>query len=274
MNDPFWSWQLLLAILLNCIVQAVGIAAYAARLAGAKSGRVGTAMSLFNVFVTASRFAFLLYTPLLGALSDRAGRLADTSGFLWQLRLIVASGALGAVVGTLALPAFVALYLRGIRAFERSGSVVKAAIRALRPQTARAVLQELCARPSEAIFRFSFQNVPKDILALNTCVTAIYGIGVLSAAYASVLNPLSARTALLSSGLVNGFAAITYNVVVDPASALMTDRAVHGERTVDDVKALVTGLSITAILGFVISQALLLPAAFVLEHAAEVIAAH
>ncbi len=117
----------------------------------------------------------------------------------------------------------------------------------------------------------SFRNVPKDVLVLNTLVTAVYGIGIVSAAYASVLHPQAARTALLSSGLVNGFATIAYNVVVDPASALMTDRAIRGERSIDDVKALVTGLSITAVVGFVLSQLLLLPGAALIEWAARLI---
>ncbi len=86
-------------------------------------------------------------------------------------------------------------------------------------------------------------KVPKDVLLLNTFVTSIYGVGMCPPAYASVLAPAAARTALLSSGLVNGFATIAYNIVVDPASAIVTDRAARGERNIDEVRALVAGLS-------------------------------
>lgn len=225
-------------------------------------------MSLYNLFVTASRFASMLYSPMLGALSDRASQTGGDGVFLWQLRAIVIAGTAGVILGAVAIPIFIAVYLRGIRAFERTGNVVKALLRLMRPQTALSVIKEMMAGGEKGVFRLSLKAVPKDVLVLNTMVSAIFAVGVVSAAYASVLNVAAARTALLSSGLVNGIAVIAYNVVVDPASALMTDQAARGERTLDDVRALVTALAITAVLGFLISQALLIPAAILIERAA------
>lgn len=255
---------------LNCLVQALAIAAYAARLAGARSGRVATAISLFNVFGTSSRFAQMFYMPMLGSLSDRA-TLSTLGTFQWQLRAIVFAGTAGAVLGTLALPTFVMLYLRAIRSFERRGSVPKAMLGLFRPATAIAVLRDVKFGSATRLRDLSFRNVPKDVLVLNTGVTAIYGIGIVAAAYASVLDPAAARTAVLSSGLVNGFATIAYNIVVDPASALVADRSARGERSIEDVKALVTGLAFTAVLGFLLSQLLLIPGALLIEWAARTI---
>src|SRR5580698_10163869 len=108
----FWSSQLVLAIVLNCIVQAIQIGAYAARLAGVQSGRIGTSISLFNLFVTASRFANLIYAPMLGTISDRTAHAMHDAAFRgpvihqfeWQVRLIVFAGTLGTIVGALLLP--------------------------------------------------------------------------------------------------------------------------------------------------------------------------
>jgi Alternate to MurJ len=263
-------WQLVLAMGLNCVVQALAIAAYAARLAGARSGRVATAISLFNIFATSSRFAQMFYTPMLGALSDRAAFTA-MSAYEWQLRAIIFSGTAGAVVGTLAIPTFVMFYLRAIRSLERNGSVPKAALAMFRPATVAAVIGEVKFGVATRWSDLPFRRVPKDVLILNVLVTAVYGAGIVAAAYASVLQPQAARTALLSSGLVNGFATIAYNIIVDPTSALITDRAVRGERSIDDVKALVTGLSLTAILGLLLSQLLLVPAATLIEYGARLI---
>jgi hypothetical protein len=271
--EPFWSWQLVAAMILNCVVQTVSIAAYAARLAGARSGRVGTAMSLYNLLVTTSRFSNMLYTPMLGALSDYAVKSGDGGAFVWQLRSIVFAGTTGTILGTFAIPMFVMLYLRGIRAFERTGNVIRALLLSLRPATAARVARDILQGGEQAVFRWSWRNVPKDVLVLNTVVSSVLSIGIVSAAYASVLSASTARTALLSSGLINGVAVIAYNIVVDPASAFMTDQTIRGERTVDDVRALVTGLAMTAILGFLLSQFLLLPAAFVIEHAAKIFTA-
>lgn len=272
---PFFAWQLLFAMLLNCGVQTISIAAYAARLAGARSGRVGTAMSLYNLFVTGSRFSSMLYSPMLGALADGAQHGSGGHAiFAWQLRALLFAGALGAIAGTLALPVFVRIYLRGIGAFERTGNVVRAMLRALRPQTALSILRDVGAVGDRSAYRFSLRNMPLDTLVLNTVVSAIYGVGIVSAAYASVMSSGAARTALLSSGLINGMAVIAYNVFVDPASAFMTDQTVRGERSLDDVKSLVTSLCVTAIIGALLSQLLLMPAAFILDRVAEVIASH
>ncbi|MGB8908649.1 MAG: DUF2837 family protein [Candidatus Cybelea sp.] len=272
-HHGFWPWQLLLAMALNCVVQALSIAAYAARLAGARSGRVATAISLFNIFATSSRFAQMFYTPMLGALSDRAS-LTSLGTYEWQLRAVVFAGTFGAVIGTLAIPTFVMLYLRAIRSLERNGSVPKAALGLLRPATVVAVLNEVKFTMATRIRDLPFRRVPKDILILNVLVTAVYGIGIVAAAYASVLYPQAARTAVLSSGLVNGFATIAYNIVVDPASALITDRAVRGERSIQDVRALVAGLSFTATLGLALSQLLLIPGASLIEFCARFISGH
>ncbi|MGA9945835.1 MAG: DUF2837 family protein [Candidatus Cybelea sp.] len=277
-HHGFWAWQLLLAMALNFVVQALAIAAYAARLAGARSGRVATAISLFNIFATSSRFAQMFYTPMLGALSDRAS-LGSSLGsslhtYQWQLRMVVFAGTFGAVLGALAIPTFVMLYLRAIRSLERNGSVPKAALGLLRPATVVAVLNELKFSVATRIRDLPFARVPKDVLVLNLLVTSVYGIGIVAAAYASVLYPQAARTAVLSSGLVNGFATIAYNIVVDPASAMITDRAVRGERSIQDVRALVVGLSFTATLGLALSQLLLIPGATLIEFCARLISGH
>lgn len=271
LSHAFWSWQLIVAMGLNCVVQALAIAAYAARLAGARSGRAATAISLYNIFATTSRFASMIYTPMLGSLSDKATSLSQTNAFEWQLRTIVIAGTVGTVFGTLALPTFVMLYLRAIRSFERVRSVPKAFVRALAPRTLVSVLHDVKFSVATSPWTISARSVPKDVILLNVLVTAVYAIGIVAAAYASVLNPQAARTALLFSGLVNGIGAIAYNVVVDPTAAYITDQSIKGERPVDDVKALVTYLSLTAIAGFMLSQLLLVPAAHVLSFAARAI---
>lgn len=270
MTHDFWSWQLVLAMVLNCLLQALTVAAYASRLAGARSGRVATAISLFNIFATSSRFAQMLYTPMLGTLSDRAATAA-IGVFQFQLRSIVFAGTAGVVLGALLLPTFVMLYLRAIRSLEYRGSVPKVLVRLFLPSSLGRLRSDIKFKVATPIRHLSFAHVPKDVLVLNTAVTAVYGIGIVAAAYASVLDPQNARTAVLSSGLVNGLATIAYNVVVDPASAMLTDKTVRGEHSVDDVKALVVGLAVTAVAGFLLSQLLLIPGALVIEWVAKLL---
>ncbi|TAM62528.1 DUF2837 family protein [bacterium] len=281
MNLPahLLSWQLLAALLLNGFIQCVLIGAYAARLAGALSGRVATSISLFNLFVTVSRMASFFYTPILGSLSDRAALAVGTlrppavTAFEWQLRSIVFAGTVGAALGTVLLPTFLMLFLRGIATFERTRSVPKALLRLLLPRTGFAIARTIAKLPSaSSLRRLSPRHVPKDLLFFNVVVTGVYAIGVIAAAYASVLDPTAARTALLSSGLINGIAMISYTLIVDPGSAIITDEAVRGQRPVDDVKALVVYLSLTTLAGMLLSQLVLTPAALVIAFGAHLLA--
>lgn len=268
----FWSWQLVTAIVLNCFVNCILIGAYAARWAGAASGRVATAMSFYNLVTMVSRLAAFVYTPLLGALSDHAAQATGTPAaaamFAWQLRTIVFAGAVGAAFGTLLLPRFAQWFARGIRSFERSGSLPRVALKMFVPRVAFSIFSSFRTADAGVLTGLHLKYISPHLLAFNVLTTAVYAIGMVGATYASVIDPGSARTALLSTGLINAIAMVSFTFVVDPASAYMTDLAVRGERSVEDVRRLMVFLSLTTILGILAAQLLLIPAAQVVATAA------
>lgn len=286
---PFWSWQLAVALAINVVVQAIQIGAYAARLAGVRTGRIATSISLFNLFVTASRLATLVYTLMLAPLSDRAGnavkalsdRAADPAAhqligavqhtFEWQLRLIVLAGTLGTILGSLLLPMFTYLYERGVRSFERTKSLPHSMTRLGNPRVVWDLLRRVRIPHYREIFGFSTRNIPRRLLTFNVVVTGIYAIGVVAAYYASVLDVNVARTAVSISGIINGIGTIAFTFFVDPTSSIIVDEAVKGERPHEEVKAMVFYLSLTAIVGWLLSQLLLWPAAWVIAAVAHIV---
>jgi hypothetical protein len=275
----FWSSQLLLALALNLVVQAIQIGAYAARLAGVLSGRIATSISLFNLFVLASRLANLAYAPMLGTISDRAAHTARDAAlaaaavhqFEMQIRLIVLAGTVGTALGAFLLPTFLMLFMRGISAFERLGSVPRAMLRLLDPRVMLDVLRSPRIPHLRSLARFSPRHIPSELLIGNVVVTGIYAIGVVASVYASILRPEVARTAVLLSGVVNGIATISFSLVVDPTSAYITDQAVKGERPLIEVKSMVFYLALTAIAGTLLSQLILYPAALFIGWVAHVV---
>src|ERR1700755_3168065 len=109
--------NLVVAMVLNATVQALQIGAYAARYAGVKTGRIATAISLFNLVMTASRLATLIVTPALGGLADATANNAlrehlatvpdhFVDVFAAQLRLVVFAGTIGTTVGLMLMPTF------------------------------------------------------------------------------------------------------------------------------------------------------------------------
>ena len=258
-------------------------------MAGVRTGRIATSISLFNLFVTASRLAALIYTLMLGPLSDRAGNAVKallahpvtpaTHGliaqvqqtFQWQLRLIIVAGTVGTILGSLMLPMFTYLYVRGVRSFERTKSLPHSLTRLFVPSVAVDVFSRLRMPHYREIFSFSARNIPRRLLIFNVVVTGIYAIGVVAAYYASVLDVNVARTAIGISGIINGIGTIAFTFFVDPTSSIIVDEAVKLERPHEDVKAMVFYLSLTAIAGWLVSQFLLLPAAWVIADVAHLV---
>jgi hypothetical protein len=259
-------------------------------LAGVRTGRIATSISLFNLFVTASRLATLVYTLMLGPLSDRAGNAVKTiisrqpplpdahalivqaqHNFEWQLRLIIIAGTAGTILGSLMLPMFVYLYVRGVRSFERTKSLPHSLARLFDPRVSWDVLTHLRVPHYREIFSFSTQNIPRRLLIFNVVVTGIYAIGVVAAYYASVLDVNVARTAIGISGIINGIGTIAFTFFVDPTSSIIVDEAVKGERSHEEVKAMVFYLSLTAIIGWLLSQLLLWPAAWIISAVAHLV---
>jgi hypothetical protein len=99
-------------------------------------------------------------------------------------------------------------------------------------------------------------------------VTGVYAIGVQASYYASVLDIDAARTALGLSGIINGIGTIAFTLFVDPTSSMITDQAIHGKRSIDEVKSMVFYLALTAIVGTLLSQIIFYPSAWVIEEVA------
>jgi len=271
----FWTRNLILAVILSVGVTALQIGAYAGRIAGVRTGRIGTSISLFNFFMLASRLATLVITPALGSLADTAADSVSCLGhipqhFTWQIRAIIAAGSLGSVVGLLLLPTFVMLFMRGVYSFERQHSMLKAVLRMLDPRVMLQVFRSVRRPPLHRLHEFSPKALPVKLLFFNVVVTAVYAIGVPASYYASVLDLNARTTATGLSGLVNGIGTIAFSFFVDPTTAYITDQAVKGERPIDDVRAMVFWLAVTAIAGWILSQLLLVPGAHFIAAGARV----
>jgi len=264
--------ELIIAMLLNCTTQAIQVGAYAARYAGVTTGRIATAISLFSLFVTASRLASLFLTPSLGVLADRTARYAFSAHagavppvlaarFDVQMRLIVGAGSVGMAVGALLMPLFIVMFTRGIRSFERRGSIPHGLARLLDPRVLIDLVRSTKLPPPSALLGFPLAAVPRKLLIANTVLWCVYAVGVVAAYYASILVLDSRTTATGLSGLVNGVGTVAFSLFVDPTSAYIVDQTVRGERPHSDVRSMIFWLIVTAFVGTVLAQLILVPAA-------------
>jgi hypothetical protein len=268
--------NLIIAVCLTFVTQAIQIGAYAARYAGVMTGRIATAISLFSLLVTASRLASLFMTPALGALADltaaHAVRVSDNpvhyavlpeaiARFDLQMRLIVAGGSLGILLGALILPVFLTMFVRGIGAFERLGSIPHALTRLFDPRVLGDLGYTLFHPPRFRLSDFPISSVPRKLLIANTVLFAVYSVGVVAAYYASVIDLDARTTASGLSGLVNGIGTVAFALFIDPTTAFIVDQTVRDERPRRDVAAMIFWLIVTAFIGTILAQLILSPAA-------------
>jgi hypothetical protein len=264
-------------MVITFIVQGVTIGAYSARLAGVQTKRIATSISLFNLLVTTGRLANLFMGFFVGPLSDEAGNAvgklqahpataaAWEQIFTLQLRWIVLAGTVGMMAFAMLLPMFTYLFRRGVHSFEARGSVPHSLARLASPRVLRDVLRSERLPSLAQVRTFDWRVLPKRLLIFNTIVMCVYSVGVQASFLASVLDVNVARTAITLSGIVNGIGTIAFTLFVDPTSAMITDQAIHGKRTVQEVRSMVFYLTLTAIAGSLLSQLILYPAAVVIE---------
>jgi hypothetical protein len=266
-----FAGDLIIAASLNLVTQAVQVGAYAARYAGVTTGRIATAISLFSLFVTASRLAALFLTPAIGGLADATANPAIAAHvpvaaealhlFDAQMRIIVGAGSFGILAGAILMPVFIVLFVRGVRSFERLGSIPAAMFRLLDPRVIWQLALAMRVPSLSRLRSLPFGRIPRRLLIANTVIMMVYAIGVVAAYYASVLNLDARGTAIGLSGLVNGIGTVAFSLFVDPTSAYIVDQTVRDERPVDDVRAMIVALVGTAFLGTLLAQFILFPAA-------------
>ena len=81
--EPFHQFPdlyLVIAAVLYMFAQALQMGTGAARLAGVRTKRVATGLTLFNLFATTGRLLSLFYAPLLSSLTDHARNTHDVAG--------------------------------------------------------------------------------------------------------------------------------------------------------------------------------------------------
>jgi len=284
--------RLLLVAVLTAVIHLINTLTYSVRLSGVRTRRLATAVSLFNVIFLLSSTANTIQGPLLSSIVERAINIGEAQSrgkipadqliyqpvYLEQLalldqniRVIIVAATVGTLIGAALIPAFVRVFIRAIFLFEESGSVPRMiGMMIISPRRFFNYSRQsyLPRRNSLKLVTARRIALPKTFLVLNIIVTGIYTTGVLSALYAGALFPDFRSTAALLSAVVNGFATVLAATVVDPTVASITDQALRGERSEDDIKQMTLYLAITRLLGTVFAQVIFLPSAKFIKYVA------
>ena len=103
------------------------------------------------------------------------------------------------------------------------------------------------------------EEFPWRIFILNIFAVAILTIGVLSAVYASYLNPDFRTTASNMSAFINGFATILMFVFIDPHLSIMTDDVTLGKCSEASFRRYIVYMTVARLFGTLLAQLIFLP---------------
>jgi hypothetical protein len=248
---------------LVALLHLIDTLSYSIRLHAVKSGQFALSTSLFNVISLVTRISNTLFLPAIGSLIGYS--LHSHTDPIWYLRQILLGSTVGACIGALLIPTFLKLFGKAVNRLESVGSIPALLAQSLSISNIRRISESATVPRRKLLEGLRFRQIPKRLLLVHILVTGIYTVGVLASNYAAVLVPEQHRLAVAqSSGFINGAATILLTLIVDPKSATITDQAYRGKRPYGDVKALVTLLVVTKILGTVFAQLLLTPSAYLI----------
>ena len=109
------------------------------------------------------------------------------------------------------------------------------------------------------------------VIALNIFAMALWTVGVFASLYAGFLKPELRVTCANLSSVINGFATIALTVIIDPQISVMTDDVIEGRVTDNRFRRAITTLIGARVLGTILAQAMLIPAALLIVRVAEAI---
>ena len=269
------SLSLIIICFFTGLIHTTESLAYGMRLAGVRTKQIAIAMAFVTSTLLVSRLSNMFQAPLLGAMVDTTILINTQESILLlenNFRVIIFCGFLGAFLGALLTPTAVALFQKAIINFQETGSIPRVIFRGLKPKNIIKIFRLAKFPRVAALKTLSLTDVPKGFLVANVIVTSIYVIGVLCALLAGAMLPEFRSTALQLSGIVNGMATILFTIFVDPPGARVTDQAVNGKRSENDVRSVVFFLQLGKMLGILIfAQVLLRPLSYYIVWVTETI---
>lgn len=261
--------ELILICALTGVINLIGALAYAARIAGVRTGRIALSFALFNVLLLVSRTSNGFLGPFLAKRIETG--LANGAGdtLLFDLRLVLFSAAAAVALGIVLVPTSQRLFAAAITFFQARRSTTRLILASMTPAGC-ATLRDSIAIPSGETLRSLSKprGVSWTVLAANAAAQGLLAVGVLASLYAGYLVPEFRVTASQMTAIVNGFATILLFALIDPQISALTDDVVDGSVSEATFRRAMIWVSLSRLAGTLLAQALLVPAAVVIAWAA------
>ncbi|OCC23350.1 hypothetical protein MB02_12030 [Croceicoccus estronivorus] len=262
--------QLAVICSLTFAIQLIGALAYAARIAGIRTGRIAMSFALFNVLVLLSRLSNGFLGPFLASRIESALAQGTGEHLLGDFRLVLLSATGATIAGTLLIPTAQRWFCSAIGQFQEHRSISRLLLHAF-ARGGVSYLRKTATAPHLTHIKdlTKPRGVSWQVIVLNVLAQALLTVGVIASLYAGYLYPEYRVTASQLSAIVNGLATLMLFILIDPQLSVMTDDVIAGKVSEPIFRRTIVWLSLSRIAGTVIAQLLFLPAAWLVVIAAQ-----
>ena len=269
------SIQIIVVMILTFIIYVIGTLAYSVRVVGVKTGRIAIAYSVFNVLVLVQRTANAFQMPILAKTVDSAIKLRKSNvplNLLFDLRWVILTTTFATIVGAILIPTFIKVFGKAVQSFSIYRSIPKLMIHGFSKSGIEQFKKSMSKPKKGSISQLkSLKRIPKKIILLNVIATSISVVGGFSALYAGYLCPDLRTTCTTLSSVINGISTILIYVFIDPYLSMMTDDVIRGDCSILDFNRYIIFIVFSMIVGTVLAQAVLVPAAYIILNVAKII---
>lgn len=253
--------QVFVVLILTFLINLISTLSYSVRIVGIRTGRIAISFALFNILVLVSRTANGFQAPLLAKTveNDIKHGVFDNAG---TFRMVIFACTLATAIGAVLIPTFQRVLSKAVINFSLHKSMGKLILHGFSKAGILYFKDNLTIPSKGNISQIEFdKQFPWKIFILNTLAVSILTIGVLSAVYASYINPDYRTTASNLSAFINGFATILMFAFIDPHLSAMTDDVTLGICSEATFRKYIVYLTIARLLGTLIAQMMFIPSA-------------
>ncbi len=263
--------QLAIICGLTFVIHLIGTLAYAVRIAGVRTRRIAMSFALFNILVLVSRTSNSFQGPFLAKRIEDNINHGINQGLLTDFRWLLLSATLATVVGAFLIPTFQRIFSNAVQHFQQHRSMARLLLHGFF-KGGISQLKEVVAMPAAANLRKlkMGHGISVWVIFLNIAAVALWTIGVFASLYAGYLKPELRVTSSQLSAVVNGAATIMMFVFIDPNMSVMTDDVVEGKITEPQFRKAIVWLVGSRLVGTLLAQVLLIPAAMTIVAVAEI----
>jgi Alternate to MurJ len=263
--------QIVIVLILTFIINLITTLSYSVRIVGIRTGRIAISFALFNILVLVSRQANAFQAPLLAKTVENDIKNGVFSNDI-TFRMVILSCTIATIIGTLLIPTFQRILSKAVINFSTHKSISKLILHGFSKSGILYFKDNMTIPSKENISQIEFnKDFPWRIFILNIMAVAILTIGVLSAVYASYLNPEYRTTASNLSAFVNGFATILMFAFIDPHLSAMTDDVTLGKCSEVTFRKYIVYMTIARLVGTILAQFIFIPSAEFLAWLAKII---